>query len=140
MVAIYQFHHLHQIIPTTIIERVGILVILQAVVDHRYLFHDINVGWPGSVHDARVLALFKQGEDGMLLKGQSREIDGCMVPAFLIGDSAYPLLQWLMKPFPDNQHMTEERKNFNYRLSRARIVVENAFGRLKARWRRLMKK
>ena len=46
----------------------------------------------------------------MLLSGQSKGIDGCTVPAFLIGDSAYPLLQWFMKPFPDNQHMTEEWK------------------------------
>lgn len=30
-------------------------VILQAVVDHDYLFTDIMVGWPGSVHDSRVL-------------------------------------------------------------------------------------
>jgi hypothetical protein len=58
----------------------------------------------------------------------------------LIGHSAYPLLQWLLKPFPDNQLLTEEKKHFNYKLSRARIVVENAFGRLKPRWRRLMKK
>ena len=31
-------------------------VILQAVVDHKYLFRDVYIGWPGSVHDARVLS------------------------------------------------------------------------------------
>ena len=118
-------------------------VILQAVVDHQYLFRDINVGWPRSVLDARVLAhsaLFMKAEEGTILDGQSKQIEGCTIPVFLIGDSAYPLLKWLIKPYPENDHMTEQRRNFNYQLSRARIVVENAFGRLKARWSRLMKK
>ena len=44
-----------------------------------------------------------------------------------------------MKPFSESESLTEQQKCFNYHLSRARIVVENAFGRLKARWRRLMK-
>ena len=78
-------------------------VVLQAVVDHRYLFRDINIGWPGSVHDARVLvnsSLFEKAENELLLIGQEREIEGCTIPVFLIGGSAYPLLKWLLKPFP----------------------------------------
>ena len=31
-------------------------VLLQAVVDHDYIFRDVVIGWAGSVHDARVLA------------------------------------------------------------------------------------
>ena len=53
-----------------------------------------------------------------------------------MGDSGYPLLTWLMKPYA---HNTSAQRSYNYRLSRARIVVENAFGRLKARWRQLLK-
>ena len=29
-------------------------MLLKEVVDHNYLFSDVCVGWPGSVHDARV--------------------------------------------------------------------------------------
>ena len=117
-------------------------VVLQAVVDHDYLFTDIMVGWPGSVHDSRILSnshIYYKATNKEILNTESQTILGNDMLPFLIGDSAYPLTSWLMKPFPSNSLLTNEQKTFNYRLSRARIVVENAFGHLKARWRRLLK-
>lgn len=117
-------------------------IVIQAVVDHKYLFRDICIGWPGSVHDARVFAhssLYKKATEGQILNGPCMNVASESISPFLIGDSAYPLLPWVMKPFPHNNALSDAQKNFNYRLSRARIVVENAFGRLKARWRHLLK-
>ena len=44
-----------------------------------------------------------------------------------------------MKAFPDNGNLTRCEKRFNYRLSKARVVVEHTYGRLKGRWRCLLK-
>ena len=42
------------------------------------------------------------------------------------------LLQWLMKPYQPSADLDEDKRRFNFRISSARMVVENAFGRLKA--------
>ena len=118
-------------------------IVMQAVVDDAYQFRDVCIGWPGRVHDARIFAnssLFQAGTNGSLFHHSTRHFNGVEVPLLLIGDPAYPLLDWLMKPFQDNGRLSREHHVFNYRLSRARIVVENAFGRLKGRWRCLLKR
>jgi hypothetical protein len=45
----------------------------------------------------------------------------------IIGDEVFPLKTYLMKPYSYTQ-LSFEEKVFNYRLSRDRRVVENAFG------------
>ena len=127
---------------TTLTGKDGILLSFRQLLTINTYSELCYIGWPGSVHDTRVFAnssLFKKAENVLILKGQSMAFGRCNVPVFVIGDPAYPLMSWLMKPFPDNDRMTDEQNVFNYRLSRARIVV-NAFGRLKARLRRLLKK
>ena len=103
---------------------------------------NIMVGWPGSVHDAGVLSksqLYPRVTNKEVLNTNSCNIMGKDVLPFLLGDSAYPLSLWLMKPFPHNSALTSSQQTFNCRLSRERIVVENAFRHMKARWRQLMK-
>ena len=136
---IYQYHHLLAITLTFITERVGTLLLFRLLWTITIYFVTY-VGWPGSVHDARVFthsSLYKKATQGTILNGDSVRIHSQDIALFLVSDSAYPLLPWLMKPFPHNGSLTDLQKRFNYHLSRARIVVENGFGRLKARWRRL---
>ncbi|XP_071118400.1 uncharacterized protein [Haliotis cracherodii] len=55
-------------------------------------------------------------------------------------DAAYPLKPWLMKPYTHIANLSISQKTFNYRLSRARMTNEKTFGRLKGRWRLLLKR
>lgn len=69
----------------------------------------------------------------------SKRIGGSEVGPLLAGDSAYPLSAWLMKPFKQTPTLTESQLCFNCALSQARVVIEQAFGILKGRWRCLYK-
>ncbi|XP_028290540.1 protein ALP1-like [Gouania willdenowi] len=118
-------------------------VFLQVVVDHRLRFWDINVGSPGKIHDACVFtnsSLYKRGQSGTLFPKVTERFAGVKVPVVLLGDAAYPLLPWLMKPYHENPNMAPAQLTFNNNLGRARMMVDRAIGRLKGRWRCLLKR
>ncbi|XP_028416966.1 protein ANTAGONIST OF LIKE HETEROCHROMATIN PROTEIN 1-like [Dendronephthya gigantea] len=118
-------------------------VILQAVVGQNLTFLDTAIGYLGSMHDARVLRssdIFQKAQDGEILTEPLARINGVQVRPLLLGDGAYPLLPWLMKPYPNGANLNRSQRRFNKTLSSARSTVERAFGVLKARWRILLKR
>ena len=56
------------------------------------------------------------------------------VPYVFAGDDAFALKTYMMKPYP-LKNLTEERRVYNYRHSRARRISENLFGILANKWR-----
>lgn len=117
-------------------------IVLMAVVDADYSFIWCGLGYPGASSDAGIFnrsSLKRALDRGRLglppaepLPGDDRNI-----PYFFVGDEAFPLQKWLMKPFPQ-RFLTVGQRIFNYRLSRARRVSENGFGILANRWRCLL--
>ena len=82
---------------------------LQAIVDANLKFILATVGYPGSIHDARVLklsGLYDFVENEQILSSSIRNISETDVGPLLAGDSAYPLSTWLMKPFSDKGRLT----------------------------------
>ena len=107
---------------------------MQSLVDFRRSFMNVCIGLPGKAHDVRVLinsSLYAKTINGRLLPSWNSSLGGVEVPLVVLGDPAYPLLPWLMKPYTGNDHTPADKRYFCYRQSRARIVVENAFWRLK---------
>ncbi|KAM7161246.1 uncharacterized protein RBU57_011055 [Macrochelys suwanniensis] len=86
-------------------------MVLQALVDHRGRFIDINAGWPGKVH-----SLFRKMQSGTFFPDRKITVGEIEMPTVILGDPTYPLMPWLMKPYTGSLDTSKER--FNYRLSR----------------------
>lgn len=116
-------------------------VVLIAMIDSHHRFVWGSCGFPGNSHDAVIFKstdLWNSIQDGFIpLIGKS--VGDVNVPPIIVGDSAFPSQTWLMKPFT-NAVLSPQQCYFNYRLSRARMVSEGAYGQLKGRWRVLLRK
>lgn len=116
-------------------------LVLLAVVNANYFFWVVDVGGYGSTSESGSLRNSAFGEgllDGILDIPPDRVISGAEergpLPYTFVGDEGFPLMTHLLRPFP-GRHLPQEKRVFNYRLSRARLVVECAFGILASRWR-----
>jgi hypothetical protein len=119
-------------------------IVLLAVCDDKYFFTYVDIGAHGSESDGGVLNKSTFGRkllDNSLNLPPPQELpnsrDGMEIPMFFVGDEAFPLRVNLMRPFskPRIGALNEEEKIFNYRLSRARRMIENTFGIMVARFR-----
>lgn len=109
-----------------------------ACVDANYMFTVVDIGAFGRDSDGGVFASSKFGKslsEGMANVPHSKCLPQTTstLPHVFIGDDAFPLKTYLMKPF-SKKHLTYRQRIFNYRLSRSRRIVENAFGILACRW------
>ncbi len=117
-------------------------IIMMAIADAKYRFTYVEVGANGACSDAQVFnySAFKEGMehgDGNIPEARPLPNDNKPIPFYLIGDDAFALRPWLMKPY-SKRMMSKEERIFNYRISRARRVVESAFGILTSRFRCLL--
>lgn len=106
-------------------------LVLMGVVNGNYEFVYINVGAEGKTADGgcwRQCDFARALEKERLNLPPNVQLDAnTSIPVHLIGDDAFPMTKRLLKPYPQRM-LTHDERIFNYRLSRARRLVENVFG------------
>ena len=118
-------------------------IVLLAVVGPDYKFWYVDVGTPGSASDAQIYNRSNLKEametndigfpDPEILPHDNQD----PVPYFIVGDDAFALSTFLMKPF-SRRGIDLDARIFNYRLCRARRISENGFGILVNRFQCLL--
>ena len=114
-------------------------IVLLAYGDANYCFTAVDVGHYGKSNDSGVFTnscISKAFEGNSFGIPEAEHVQGCVdkLPYVTVVGEGLPLKPYQMRPYP-GKTLSEERKIFNYRLSRARRIIENIFGILAARWR-----
>jgi hypothetical protein len=95
---------------------------------------------PGSTNDSRVLrrsSLYRLAMAQTLFDGHD-SMEG--FSPYLLGDSGYPLLPWLMVLHKNVRNLSALETLFNRKLRKGKSIVENDFGILKQTFRELLVK
>lgn len=111
-----------------------------AACDAEYSYSVVDIGAMGRRSDG---GIFSDSEFGIALEldemnipppRQIHEKNDFDFPFVFVGDEAFPLTHYLMRPFP-KRGLNYAKRIYNYRLSRARRTIENAFGIMCMKWR-----
>ncbi|XP_066589340.1 putative nuclease HARBI1 [Prorops nasuta] len=105
---------------------------LQAVCNENLEFIHVYCGEVGSVHDMRVFRLSN------IIDMYSDE--NFVENSHLLRDAAYEIQKFVMVPFKDNGHLSQQQIKFNTILSSSRMIIERSFGLLKGRFRSILDK
>ncbi|MCO5600612.1 hypothetical protein L7F22_054727 [Adiantum nelumboides] len=120
--------------PAQYISRHGFpSILLQGIVDSRKLFWSVVCKAIKGVHDS---THFKESRLYAQLDVLAIELQGEIIWPYLLADSAYKAQTFLVKSFRiKTGPFAREKREFDKKLSKGRVKVENAFGFLKNRWR-----
>ncbi|KAL0403869.1 UNVERIFIED_CONTAM: protein ALP1-like [Sesamum radiatum] len=117
-----------------------------ALVDSEGRFLDVSAGWPESNKPEDILKrskLFSGIEESKeYLNGPSFELNsGNSIPQYILGDSCYPLLPWLLTPYSENnRELSSSEMAFNGVHRRGMELMGTAFAKVKQRWKLVGKK
>nr|CAD2165111.1 unnamed protein product [Meloidogyne enterolobii] len=116
-----------------------------ALCDFRFRIIYVDVGEYGYKGDANVFSsssLKAKLNDNLLNIPEPTNLPGLpdsdKINYFIVADAAFPLSLNIMKPFAGNA-LSHKQRIYNYRISRARRVIENVFGIMCVKWRILLK-
>lgn len=115
-------------------------IVLLAAADANYKFIYANAGVQGRISDGGVLrytSLYDRLKRNTLFIPKPDVLPGRtkLVPYAFIVDDAFPLETHFLKPYPGYHPQNSWQRIFNYRICRARRIIENAFGILTAVFR-----
>lgn len=114
-------------------------VVLLGIANANYEFILCDIGTNGRISDGGVIEQTNFGtalRNGTLNLPADRSPDASQTPLpyVFIGDEAFSLGNHFLKPFSQSS-LNYQRRIYNYRLSRARRIIENVFGIMSARFR-----
>lgn len=114
-------------------------IVLLAVCDYNYCFTLVDIRDYGRQSDSGV---FSNSIFGIAMESESLSLPApdmilgqtSPVPYFFVGGAAFPLKMYLLRLYPGT-YLPNNNRIFNYQLSRAKRIIENAFGILATKFR-----